>query len=75
MDIAQLTGNNNFINAHNHLLNCGWEITGFGVCSVSYKYKGDKLEIFGFGDELLFKVNNEEAKELTEDNLIRTILF
>ena len=75
LDIVQLMNKDDFKKAHDHLLNCGWEITGFGSRSVLYKKKKDKLTISSDGDNLLFKINNEEAKELTEDNLIRTILF
>ena len=75
LDIVQLMNKDDFIKAHVHLLSCGWEIKGFGSRSVLYKSKKDKLTIFSEGDQLLFKMNNEEAKELTEDNLIRTILF
>lgn len=75
LDIVQLMGRESFIKSHIHLLNYGWKITGFGFHSVLYKKKKDKLTIFSDGDNLLFKMNNEEAKELTEGNLIRAILF
>ena len=75
LDIVQLMSKESFIKAHAHLLNCEWEITGFGSRSVLYKNKKDRLTIFSEGDQILFQMNEEEAKELTEDNLIRTILF
>ena len=79
LDMAQLTSDKKIINAHNHLLDCAWEIVDFsctgGLFSISYENKSDTLEIVGTSDNLLFKMNGEEAKELTEDNLIRTILF
>lgn len=79
LDIAQLTSDKKIINAHNHLLDCAWEIVDFscigGLYLILYENGDDKLEIVGTSRQFIFKMNNEEAKELTEDNLIRTILF
>lgn len=79
VDITQLTSDEKIIKAHDVLLDCAWEIADFrrngAFYYIAYKNESDKLEIFGTSSKLLFKMNGEEAKELTEDNLIRTILF
>lgn len=79
LDMAQLTSDKNIIKAHNILLDCAWEIADFrrngAFYYIVYKNESDKLEIFGTSSKLLFKMNNEDVKELTEDSLIRTILF
>ena len=79
LDIAQLTSDKKIISAHNHLLNCAWEIVDFrckdGIYSISFKKEFDTLEIAGTIGELYFRMNDEEVQELTDNNLIRTILF
>lgn len=79
LDMAQLTSDKKIISAHNHLLDCAWEIVDFrrngAFYYIVYKNESDELEIFGTSSKLLFKMNGEEARELTEDSLVRTILF
>ena len=79
LDITQLTSDKEIINAHNHLLDCAWEIVDFsctgGLFSILYENKSDKLEIAGTTGELYFRMNDEEVQELTDNNLIRAILF
>lgn len=79
LDIAQLTSDKKIISAHNHLLDCAWEIVDFicndGFYLIAYKNKSDELEILGTSSKLFFIMNDKDVKELTEDSLIRTILF